>query len=168
MNISLIKTESEYKIALNRFEILFDAKIGTSEGNEAEILALIIDEYENKKYPISTPDPIEAIKIRMEEMGLKRIDLIDAIGGESRVSAILNKRRKLTVEMIRNLTIKLNLSPKVLINDYPLNRLKIIDNRNRNSKLISTDSTVKIRTQHIKPTSALQVVEKVKFKNGKK
>jgi HTH-type transcriptional regulator / antitoxin HigA len=68
------------------------------------------------------PDPIEAIKIRMEEMQLKQIDLVEAIGGKSRVSEILNRKRKLTVEMIRNLVIRFNLSPSVLINDYPLVR----------------------------------------------
>lgn len=121
MDIKPIKTESDYKSALQRFELLFDSKIESPEGDEAEILALLIDEYENKNYPIEMPDPIEAIKIRMEEMQLKQIDLIDAIGGKSRVSEILNRKRKLTVEMIRNLTIRLKLSPSVLISDYPLN-----------------------------------------------
>ena len=80
----------------------------------------MIDEYENRLYPIEAPDPIEAIKIRMEEMSLKQIDLVNEIGGKRRVSEILN--RKLTVEMIRKLTIKLNLSVGLLINDYQLIR----------------------------------------------
>jgi HTH-type transcriptional regulator/antitoxin HigA len=122
MKITPIKTEIDYRAALKRFELLFDATIGTPEGDDAEILALLIDEYENTHYPIEAPDPIEAIKIRMEEMHLKQIDLIDAIGGKSRVSEILNRKRKLTVEMIRNLTVRLNLSPSVLINDYELTR----------------------------------------------
>jgi HTH-type transcriptional regulator/antitoxin HigA len=122
MKITPIKTETDYREALKRFELLFDTKIGTPEGDEAEILAILIDEYENTHYPIEAPDPIEAIKIRMEEMHLKQIDLVDAIGGKSRVSEILNRKRKLTVEMIRNLTIQLNLSPSVLINDYELTR----------------------------------------------
>lgn len=122
MNIRPIKTETDYQVALKRFELLFDAAIGTPEGDEAEILALLIDEYENINYPIEIPDPIEAIKIRMEEMQLKQIDLVDAIGGKSRVSEILNRKRKLTVEMIRNLTIRLNLSPSLLINDYELTK----------------------------------------------
>jgi HTH-type transcriptional regulator/antitoxin HigA len=121
MKITPIKTETDYQIALKRFELLFDAKIGTPEGDEAEILAILIDEYENTHYPIEAPDPIEAIKIRMEEMHLKQIDLVESIGGKSRVSEILNRKRKLTVEMIRNLTTQLNLSPSVLINDYELN-----------------------------------------------
>lgn len=121
MNIKPIKTESDYQVALKRFELLFDAPLGTPESDEADILALIIEEFENKNYSIEAPDPIEAIKIRMEEMQLKQIDLVDSIGGKSRVSEILNRKRKLTVGMIRNLTTRLNLSPSVLINDYSLN-----------------------------------------------
>jgi HTH-type transcriptional regulator/antitoxin HigA len=83
----------------------------------------MIDEYEKKHYPIESPDPIEAIKIRMEEMQLKQIDLADAIGGKNRVSEVLNRKRKLTVEMIRNLTTRLNLSPGLLIHDYQLTGL---------------------------------------------
>jgi HTH-type transcriptional regulator/antitoxin HigA len=121
MNIKPIKTESDYQVALKRFEALFDAPVGTPESDEADILALLIDEFENKNYPIEAPDPIEAIKIRMEEMHLKQVDLVEAIGGKSRVSEILNRKRKLTVEMIRNLTTQLNLSPGLLISDYSLN-----------------------------------------------
>lgn len=82
----------------------------------------MIDEYEKKHSPIDAPDPIEAIKIRMEEMQLKQVDLVNEMGGKSRVSEILNRKRKLTVEMIRKLTMKLNLSPSLLINDYQLIR----------------------------------------------
>src|SRR5690606_40109197 len=113
MNIKPIKTEADYIEALSRLEVFFDAKAGTPESDEADILAILIDEYEKKNYPITAPDPIEAIKIRMEEMQLKQTDLIDAIGGKSKVSEILNRKRKLTVKMIRNLTVKLNLSPSL-------------------------------------------------------
>ena len=95
---------------------------GTPESDEADLLGLIIDEYEKKHFPIEAPDPIEAIKIRMEEMQLKQIDLLNEIGGKSRVSEILNRKRKLTVDMIRKLTIRLNLSPGLLISDYRLMR----------------------------------------------
>ena len=122
MNIRPIRTESDYRLALDRLELIFDAEIGTPDSDEADILGLIIDEYEKKHYPIDAPDPIEAIKIRMEEMQLKQLDLVDAIGGKSRVSEILSRKRKLTVEMIRNLTQKLNLSPELLIGDYQLVR----------------------------------------------
>jgi len=122
MKIKPIKTESDYRSALERLEVIFDAEIGTHESDEADVLALIIDDYEKKHYPIEAPDPIEAIKIRMEEMQLKQIDLVPEIGGKSRVSEILSRKRKLTVEMIRKLTIRLNLSAGLLINDYQLTR----------------------------------------------
>ena len=121
MNIRLIKTEEDYTLALSRLDVIFDAPVGTPESDEADVLMLLIDEYENKYYPIEAPDQIEAIKIRMEEMQLKQSDLISEIGGKSRVSEILNKKRKLTVEMIRNLEVRLNLSAGLLIRDYQLN-----------------------------------------------
>jgi HTH-type transcriptional regulator/antitoxin HigA len=120
MNIQPIKTESDYRHGLERLEIIFDAATGTPESDEADVLALLIDEYEKKHYRIEAPDPIEAIKIRMEEMHLKQIDLVPEIGGANRVSEVLNRKRKLTVDMIRKLTTRLNLSPGILINDYQL------------------------------------------------
>jgi HTH-type transcriptional regulator/antitoxin HigA len=122
MEIKPIKTETDYNLALKRLETIFDAEIGTAESDEADVLGLLVDEYEKKYYPIEAPDPIEAIKIRMEEMQLKQIDLVNEMGGKSRVSEILNRKRKLTVEMIRKLTTRLNLSPELLINDYQLTR----------------------------------------------
>ena len=120
MNIKPIKSEADYKLALKRLEEIFDAPIGTSESDEADIIGLLVDEYEKIHYPIEVPDPIEAIKIRMEELHLKQVDLIDAMGSKSRVSEVLNRKRKLTIEMIRNLTKRLNLSPDLLITDYQL------------------------------------------------
>ena len=120
MNIQLIKNEEDYNRALKRLEVIFDASTGTTESDEADVLGLLIDEYEKQNYPIEAPDPIEAIKIRMEEMKLKQSDLIPEIGGKSRVSEVLNKKRKLTVEMIRNLAVRLNLSANLLIRDYQL------------------------------------------------
>jgi len=122
MNIKLIKTEEDYQQALERLADLFDAQIGTSESDEADILAMLVDEYEKKHYPIDSPDPIEAIKIRMEEMHLRQIDIANDLGGSNRASEILGKKRKLTVEMIRKLTSRLGLSPNLLINDYKLAR----------------------------------------------
>jgi len=120
MKLRLIKTEIEYEAALKRLDEIFDAPINTPKSDEADILALLIDEYEKKHYPIDLPDPIEAIKIRMEEMQLKQVDLVSEIGGKSRVSEILNRKRKLTAEMIRKLAKRLNLSSDILINDYQL------------------------------------------------
>jgi HTH-type transcriptional regulator/antitoxin HigA len=120
MDLKPIKTEEDYKLALKRIEDIFDAKLGTPESDELDILGLMVDDYENKHYPIEAPDPIEAIKIRMEEMHLKQVDLIPEIGGKSRVSEILNRKRRLTVDMIRKLAIRLNLSANLLIKDYQL------------------------------------------------
>jgi len=120
MNIKLIKTEADYLEALKRLGEIFDARTGTPESDEADIIGLMIDEYEKKNYNIDAPDPIEAIKIRMEEMKLRQVDLADFMGGKNRVSEVLNRKRKLTVEMIRNLTKRLNLSPGLLIRDYKL------------------------------------------------
>lgn len=122
MNIKPIKTNKDYEKALKRLEVIFDASANTKEGDEAEILSLLIENYENKYYPIEAPDPIEAIKIRMEEMNIKQKDLVGIIGGKSRVSEILNKKKKLTVDMIRKLEIKLNLSASILINNYQLTK----------------------------------------------
>jgi len=121
MDIKLIKNKADYEKALKRLEVLFDAPVGTPESDEADVLALLIDEYEKKHFPIEAPDPIAAIKIRMEELNLKQSDLINEIGGKSRVSEILNRKRKLTVEMIRKLTSRLNLSASILVKDYALN-----------------------------------------------
>jgi HTH-type transcriptional regulator/antitoxin HigA len=120
MEIKPIKTEKDYNKALERLELIFDASPNSKKGDEAEILSLLIENYENKHYPIESPDPIEAIKIRMEEMNLKQKDLVGIIGGKSRVSEILNKKKRLTVDMIRELEQILHISASVLVNNYQL------------------------------------------------
>ena len=120
MSIKPIKNEIDYRLSLARFEEIFDAIVGTPESDEADILGLMIDAYEKTHYPIDAPDPIEAIKIRMEEMNLKQVDLIAELGGKNRVSEILNRKRRLTLEMIRKLTVRLNLPAQLLIIDYRL------------------------------------------------
>ena len=120
MNLKPIKNENDYRNALERLEVIFDAQIDTKEGDEAEILSLMIENYENEHYPIEAPDPIEAIKIRMEELNLRQKDLVGVIGGKSRVSEILNREKKLTVEMIRELERILQISASVLVNNYQL------------------------------------------------
>ncbi len=120
MDIKPIKNESDYQEALERLNQVFDAKPGSPESDEADILAVLIDQYENRNYPIDGPDPIEAIKIRMEELQLKQVDIVKEFGGKSRVSEMLNRKRKLTLEMIRYLANKLNLSAGLLIQDYHL------------------------------------------------
>jgi len=118
MNIQPIKSELDYEKALKRLEIIFDAKKGTMEGDELEILSILIERFEKEKYPIEMPDPIEAIKFRMEQLGMKQKDLAEVVGFKSRVSEILNRKRKLTIEMIRNLSQKLNIPTEVLIQNY--------------------------------------------------
>ncbi len=118
MNIKPVRNEKDYQNALNRLEEIFNAKRGTEEGDELEILSILIDNYENEHFPIEMPDPIEAIKFRMEQMGMKQKDLAEVFGFKSRVSEILNKKRKLTLEMVRNLNTKLNIPTEVLIQDY--------------------------------------------------
>ncbi len=118
MKIKPIRNETDYQNALERLELIFDAKKGTDEGDELEILAIVIDNYENESFPIGMPDPISAINFRMEQMGLKQKDLVEMIGFKSRVSEIMNKKRKLTLEMIRNLNTKLHIPTEVLIQDY--------------------------------------------------
>ncbi|QRR01036.1 helix-turn-helix domain-containing protein [Dyadobacter sandarakinus] len=122
MNMKLIKTEEDYQAALARMEVIFDTPAGSDESDEADVLALIIDAYEQEHYAIDSPDPIEAIKVRMEELHLKQADLVDALGGKNRVSEVLNRKRKLTVEMIRNLSARLHLSVNTLVADYELSR----------------------------------------------
>jgi HTH-type transcriptional regulator/antitoxin HigA len=120
MNIKIIRTEKDYQNALKRLDQIFDAPVGTPESDEADLIGLLIDEYEKKHHPIEAPDPIEAIKIRMEEMHLNQKDLINEIDRKSRVSEVLNRKRKLTIDMLRNLAARLNLSANILINDYQL------------------------------------------------
>jgi HTH-type transcriptional regulator/antitoxin HigA len=118
MTIKPIKTEKDYQESLERLDIIFDAKKGTSEGDELEILSILIDKYENEKFPIGFPDPIEAIKFRMEQMGYNQNDLAKVVGLKSRASEILNKKRKLTLEMIRQLHDNLKIPTEVLIQAY--------------------------------------------------
>ena len=120
MEFKIIRSEQEYEIALQRMGVIFDAQLGTPESDEADVLSLLIEDYEKKHYPVDPPDPIEAIIIRMEEMHLKQRDLVGIFGGKNRVSEVLNRKRKLTVEMIRKLNSHLHLSPEILIRDYSL------------------------------------------------
>ncbi|GGZ58875.1 helix-turn-helix domain-containing protein [Mesonia mobilis] len=122
MKIKPIKTEQDYEKALERLDAIFDAAPDTKEGDEAEVLSMLIDNYENIYHPIEAPDPIEAIKIRMEEMNLKQKDLVGIIGGKSRVSEILNKKKRLTVDMIRELELVLHISASVLVSNYKLTK----------------------------------------------
>ncbi|HLT50660.1 MAG TPA: hypothetical protein VKZ93_01820 [Arenibacter sp.] len=112
----------DYQKGLERLEVIFDAPINSKEGDEAEILSLLIENYENEHYPIEAPDPIEAIKIRMEELNMRQKDLVGIIGGKSRVSEILNRKKRLTVDMIRELERILQISASILVKNYQLTK----------------------------------------------
>lgn len=118
MEIKAIKTEEDYQAALERLEKIFHAPIDTKEGDEAEILSILIEKFEDEHYPITAPDPIEAIKFRMEQLNMTNKDLAKIIGYKSRVSEIFNRKRKLTLNMIRNLHDELNIPYESLIADY--------------------------------------------------
>jgi HTH-type transcriptional regulator / antitoxin HigA len=120
VEIKPIRTEKDYQAALARIEEIFDAEPDTPEGDELEILASLVETYEKKNYPIGLPNPIEAIKIRMEDLGLNRKDLEDAIGSKGRISEILNCKRPLTLPMVQRLSEKLGLPTEVLAQPYPL------------------------------------------------
>lgn len=118
MNLKPIKTKKDYQQALDRLELIFDAKKGTEEGDELEILGILINQYENEHFPIDLPDPIEAIKFRMEQLGYTQTDLAKVVGLKSRASEILSRKRKLSLDMIRQLHDKLNIPTDVLIQAY--------------------------------------------------
>ena len=118
MNLKPIKTEQDYFEALERLEVIFDAEPETKEGDELEILGLLIDNYEKEHFPIELPDPIEAIKFRMEQQNYSQNDLAEVIGLKSRASEILNKKRKLSLTMIRRLAEKWHIPSSVLIQAY--------------------------------------------------
>lgn len=118
MEWKVIKTEKDYLKAIKRLEVIFDSRKGSREGDELELLWLLIDNYEKDKYPIDLPDPIEAIKFRMEQLGYKQRDLAEVMGLKSRVSEVLNRKRKLTLDMIRKLNEVLGIPTSVLVKDY--------------------------------------------------
>ena len=121
MNIKPIKNEEDYTQTLKYIESLMDAKPNTLQMDELEVLTTLVEAYEEQHYKIEAPDPIEAIKFRMEQEGLKQKDLVSIVGSKSRVSEILNRKRKLTIEMIRNLHKQLHIPVESLFLDYKTN-----------------------------------------------
>lgn len=118
MDVRVIKTEEDYNLSLKRLEEIFHATADSKEGDEAELLSVLIEKYEDEFYPIGAPDPIEAIKFRMEQMEMTNKELAQIIGYKSRVSEIFSRKRKLTLNMIRNLHNKLNIPYESLISNY--------------------------------------------------
>ena len=117
-----IRTEADHEAALSEVERLWGAKSGTAEGDRLDILATLIDAYETEHYPMDPPDPIEAIKFRMEQQGLTRKDLEPIIGTRTRVAEVLNRKRGLSIDMIRRLHERLGISAEVLIRPSQLDR----------------------------------------------
>ncbi len=115
MDIKIIKNEAEYDAALERIDALMNAAPGSAEEEELELLAILVEKYEQERYPIELPDPVEAIKFRMEQEGLTRKDMIKYLGSQSKVSEVLNYKRPLSLAMIRALTDGLNIPAEVLI-----------------------------------------------------
>ncbi len=120
MEIKIIKTEEQYKVYLKRMREIFNAEEGTVESEQLDILALALDKYEEEHYPIPEPDPISAIQFMMEQRGINDKELGKIINSRSRVSEILNRKRKLTLAQIRKLTKHLKIPADVLIKEYEL------------------------------------------------
>ncbi len=115
-----IRTKKDYKAALDRIYILMqkDLEVNSKEYDGLDLLSILVEQYESKNFPIELPDPIEAIKFRLEQLNLKPSDLVTILGSKSRVSEILNRKRKLSLSMIRVLHNKLNIPASSLIADY--------------------------------------------------
>ena len=118
MEIRPIKTEADYEAALAEIETLFEAELGTPESDRLEVLTTLVEAYEEAHYAIPSPDPIEAIKYYMESRGLERRDLEPYLGSRARVSEILNRKRPLSLTMIRRLNENLGIPAEVLIQPY--------------------------------------------------
>lgn len=115
MNIRPIKTEKDYNSALSRIEKLWGAQKDTPEGDEFDLLVTLVESYEMKHFPIAPPDPIDAIKFRMEQMGMTNADMVKYLGSQSRVSEILNRKRNLTLGMIKTLYRELKIPAEILL-----------------------------------------------------
>jgi len=120
MNIKPINTKKDHRAALKRVEQLWDAKPKTLEGDELDILLTLVSAYEEKHFPIPIPEPVEAIKFRMDQLGLSDADLTTYIGARSKVSEVLNLKRPLSLPMIRKLSQGLNIPAENLIHEYSL------------------------------------------------
>ena len=121
-NFNVIRSEKDYEEALHRLDEILDSDTDTPEGDEVLILSLLIEHFEDQHFPIQSPDPIEAIKIRLNDLGLRQKDLIGVAGStKGRVSEILNKKRPLTLPVIRKLESFLRIPAEILIQPYDLN-----------------------------------------------
>lgn len=115
MKLAPVKSEKDYQKALKELEKIFDAKPDSAEGDIGQVLVLLIEDYEKKQYPIALPDPIEAIKLTMEEKGLSNKDVVSYFGSKSLVSQVLSKQRNLSLKMIKALHRGLGLPYEILL-----------------------------------------------------
>lgn len=115
MVIKPIKTEQDYLNSIARIEELWGAKRDTTKGDELDLLVTLLESYEMKHFPIAPPDPIDAIKFRMEQMGMTKADMVKYLGSQSRVSEVLNGKRGLTLKMVKSLYKGLKISPEILL-----------------------------------------------------
>tara|TARA_B100000780_G_C21071769_1_gene431301 strand:+ start:273 stop:653 length:381 start_codon:yes stop_codon:yes gene_type:complete len=120
MQIKPIRSQSEYQLALQELYQLMDAPTGSDDFDRAELLSILIEKYEEEHFPIEDPDPIEAIKYLMNELDMNQTQLGEIVGGKSKASLILNRKRALSITMIRNLNEKLKIPLEILVRDYPL------------------------------------------------
>ena len=118
MNIKPIKTKKDYEQAMLRLEKLFDARKGTSRGDELEVISLLVEKIEEEHFPIDLPDPVEAINFRMKQLGMTQTDLANLVGQKSRASEILNRKRKLSLDMIRQLRQQCRIPTEFLVQAY--------------------------------------------------
>ena len=115
MEIRPIKTEQDYNDSIKRIEELWGAKKDTPQGDELDLLVTLVESYEIKHFPIAPPDPVDAIKFRMEQMDMTRADMVKYLGSQSRVSEVLNRKRKLTLSMVKSLYKGLRIPAEILL-----------------------------------------------------
>jgi len=117
MEIKPIKTEADYNASIKRIEALWGAKKDTIEGDELDLLCTLVESYEMHHYPIAPPDPIDAIQFRMEQMGMTKSDLAKYLGAQSRVSEVINRKRNLTLKMVKSLYNEMKIPAEILLSD---------------------------------------------------
>jgi len=119
MEIKPIKTKKDYNNSIKRIEEIWGAKKDSAEGEELDLLCTLVESYEMHHCPITAPDPIDAIQFRMEQLGITKTDMAKYLGAQSRVSEILNRKRQLTLKMVKSLYNDLKIPADILLNDHP-------------------------------------------------